>query len=251
MKILLIDIETKPNLGYIWSLWNQNVSLAQLVEAKDTICFAYEWLESPRSKGFHSVWSEGGKPAMVKAAWDLLDEADAVIHYNGSRFDMPHLNALFFESQLGPPSPYKNIDLLATVRKKFGPGVPSKKLAYITQWAGLTTKTDTGGFGLWIGVMKDDPKAQKKMERYCRNDVRIMRPLYYRLLPWLDGHPNRNLYDPKAEGCPRCPAGPDALTRQGFRATMTGMYQRYQCSKCGAYSSEGARAYGASIREDK
>lgn len=247
MKILLIDIETKPNLGYIWSLWNQNVSLSQLVEAKDTICFGYEWLEGG-GKGFHSVWGEDGKQGMVQAAWDLLNEADAVIHYNGSRFDMPHLNALFFEAKMGPPSPYKNIDLLSVVRKKFGQGIPSKKLAYVTQWAGLTTKTDTGGFGLWIGVMKDDPKAQKKMERYCRNDVKIMRPLYYRLLPWIDNHPNRNLYNAKEDGCPKCDGGPGDLVKEGFRYTQTGAYQQYSCRKCKGWCSGGKRSYGSDNR---
>jgi len=252
VKILLIDIETRPNLGYIWSLWNQNVGLGQVVEVKDTICFAYEWLEDkPRAKGFHAVWHEGGRRAMAKAAWDLLDEADAVIHYNGTRFDVPHLNALFIEEDLGRPSPFKNIDLLATVRKAVGQGVPSKRLAYVTKWLGLTSKIETGGFALWVGVIKEDPKAQARMQRYNENDVKIMRPLYYRLLPWIDGHPNRNLYDPKTDGCARCPAESDKLVKAGFAPTLNGMYQRYRCSACGSYVQESKRSFGTSIKESK
>jgi len=33
MQILLLDIETAPNTAHVWGLWNQNVSLNQLMES--------------------------------------------------------------------------------------------------------------------------------------------------------------------------------------------------------------------------
>ncbi|NIV35232.1 MAG: hypothetical protein GWN58_38990, partial [Anaerolineae bacterium] len=48
---------------------------------------------------------------MLEGAWELLDEADAVVHYNGKKFDIPTLNREFVKYGFTPPSPYKQIDL--------------------------------------------------------------------------------------------------------------------------------------------
>src|SRR5882724_428208 len=235
MKILMLDIETAPNLGYIWSLWNQNVSLSQLVLPEEVLCFAAEWLDKPYDKEFHSLWGPLGKEGMARAAHRLLTEADAVISYNGKRFDIPRLNSLMFEYRITAPEGFKHIDLLTTMKQKFG--LPSKKLAYVTKWAGLPTKQDTGGFELWLGVIAGDPKSQRKMERYCRNDVTIMRPLYLRLRSWISGHPNRNLYDfGDGSSCHVCSG---KLQKRGFRSTGISTYQKYCCTKCGSWSTDG------------
>ena len=44
---------------------------------------------------------------MIKGIHKLLDECDAVIHYNGSKFDIPTLNKEFLLHGLHPPAPYK------------------------------------------------------------------------------------------------------------------------------------------------
>lgn len=245
MRILMLDIETSPNLGWVWSLWNQNIGLSQLVVEKDILCFAAEWLDKPYKKEFHAQWGPGGKEGMLKAAHRLLDEADAVIHYNGTRFDVPHLQGEMWKAGMLPPSPHKDIDLLKTVKNKFA--LPSNKLAHVTATAGLATKTQTGGFELWVDVMAGDPKAQKKMQRYCENDVTIMRDLYWSLLPWLVGHPNVSLYG--GQGCPRCGAE-DSLEKRGVRTTSVGQYQRYRCSECGGWSSSGKALHYVDIRSE-
>jgi len=75
---------------------------------------------------------------MIQAAHDLLSEADAVIHYNGNSFDMPWLHTEFLLAGMPPPEPYKNIDLLLAVRKRFR--FVSNKLDYVTQAVGLEGK---------------------------------------------------------------------------------------------------------------
>jgi chromosome partitioning protein len=32
LKVLLLDIETSPNLAHVWGIWQQNVGLSQLLE---------------------------------------------------------------------------------------------------------------------------------------------------------------------------------------------------------------------------
>lgn len=250
MKILAWDIETEPNLAYVWGLWDQNVALNQIEDRASVMSFAARWITDPKNGiVFHGGPKTEDHASMVLAAWDLLNEADALVSWNGKGFDTKHMNREFLLAGLTPPSPAKEIDLMLAVKKRFR--FVSNKLENVAQELGLGGKVKHSGFELWRRCLAGDPQAWREMRRYNEQDVHLLVDLYYRLLPWLDGHPNRNLYDPKTDGCPRCQAGPESLIKQGFRPTMTGMYQRYQCCECGAWSSEGSRAFGASIREEK
>lgn len=229
MRTLLIDIETAPNLAYVWGLWKQNVSLPMFIEPSYMLCFAAKWY-GEESVSFHSL--QDGREEMLEFAWTYLDEADAVVTYYGTAFDIPTLNQEFFQLGMTPPSPAKQIDLKKIVAKKFR--LPSNKLQYVTETLmDLGGKESTGGFETWVGCMNNDPVAWAKMEEYNRRDVVLMEPVYERLLPWIDGHPNRNLYQ-DVQGCPNC--GSIDLRREGHAYTLQGAFQRYQCRMCGKWS---------------
>ena len=44
MKILVLDIETSPHTGFHWGLFQQNISLNQLIESSTVLCWAAKWL---------------------------------------------------------------------------------------------------------------------------------------------------------------------------------------------------------------
>ena len=245
MRRLLIDIETAPNLAHVWSLWNENVGLNQLIESGEMLCFGAQWYGEHNipQYGFHSRWYDGHRN-MVIAAHELLDEADAVIHYNGKRFDVPWLNRSMLEYSISPPSPYKQIDLLETVKREFR--FPSNKLAYVCERLGVGEKIETGGHELWVKVMAGDRKAQQDMERYCLRDVHLLGPLYERLQPWIRDHPSFGAMT-GGDVCPAC--GSDSLNRQGYAYTRTGKYQRYVCGQCGKWSRATKRSAATSITE--
>ena len=247
MKTLLLDIETQPNLAWVWGMYKQHVNPAQLEKPKEILCFATEWLEAPYKPTFLAEWTVG-RQGMAIGARALLDEADAVITYNGDRFDLPHLKALMLTEGLTPPSPYRSIDLYKTM-KQFE--LPFRKLGYVTELLGLSTKSETGGFQLWKDVMAGDLEAQRRMQGYNENDVTIMRDLYYRLLPWIKSPPNRLLYDDD-EDIARCarPACRGKLEKRGTRATGVGLYQRYRCTECGGWTTSGKRLEGADLRPE-
>src|SRR5690349_14141247 len=98
MRILTLDIETSPSLAYVWKLWKENIPLQRLIETGEVICFAAKWYDQPDVM-FHSIFHDG-KDGMVQAAYELLSQADAVVTYNGKKFDMPHLNREFILSGL-------------------------------------------------------------------------------------------------------------------------------------------------------
>lgn len=232
MKILFLDIETSPNTAHVWSLWKTTVSINQIMEPGEMLCWAARWHGS-RTTAFASKHADG-KQAMLERIHALLDEADVVVHYNGKRFDMPTLNKEFVLAGMRPPSPYKQIDLLDTVKSTFR--FASNKLDYVAQQLGLGKKQSHEGHTLWVKCMAGDATAWRTMERYNKQDVLLLIKLYERLLPWIANHPNRALYDPaQAEvSCPNC--GGTHLQKRGKSTTAAGTWQRYQCVGCGAWA---------------
>jgi hypothetical protein len=230
LKILLLDIETAPNLVHVWGLWNQNVGINQIMDSGYVMCWAAKWYGSDEII-FDSIFHSGTK-AMLRRIYKLLDQADAVIHYNGTKFDIPTLNKEFVINGMKPPTPYKQIDLLRTARGQFR--FPSNKLDYIAQTLGIGAKTVHRGHQLWIDCMAKKPEAWEEMEVYNRNDVVILEGVYEILKPWIRNHPNQGLYGEDPAVCPNC--GGSHLHRRGVARTRACVYQRFQCTDCGTWS---------------
>ena len=230
MKILHLDIETSPNLGYIWGLWKQNIGLAQLVESTEILCWVAKW-HGEDELMFKSLGNTT-KEDMIKSMWKLLDETDAVCHYNGVRFDIPHLNREFLDHGLAPPSSYKQIDLLQAVKKQFR--YPSNKLEYVAKQLGIGQKVKHIGFELWTRCMANDQEAWDMMEVYNRQDVVLLEELYNKFVPWIPNHPNFNLYvDNNKVACTKCGSG--NYRRQGYAYTGVSKFQQYRCKDCGSW----------------
>ena len=229
MKILLLDIETSPMTAYVWGIWDQNISPNHIIDSSNILCWAAKWLDSDEVM-FDSVHQSKAKE-MLKGIHGLLDEADAVVHYNGTKFDIPTLNKEFLLFGYNPPSPYKQIDLLRVVRSQFR--FPSNKLDYVSQRLGLGKKTEHAGMELWTKCMKGDKDAWKIMETYNVQDVVLLESLYRRLFSWIKHHPNHNLFS-DSPVCPTC-AKP-RLQKRGTAISSVGTYQRYQCKACGSWS---------------
>lgn len=210
-------------------MFQQNISIGQLIESSSVLCWAAKWLGKKKvyfSSIFHTTFTK-----MIKEIHKLIDEADAVITYNGKRFDMPTLNKEFLLKKLPPPSPYKDIDLLTTARGKFK--FASNKLDYIAQLLGVGQKTSHEGMPLWIECMSKNPKAWKLMKKYNIQDVKLTEEVYYKLQGWIKIHPNHNL-ETEEMVCPNC--GSHHLQKRGVQISLTNMYQRYQCQSCGKWS---------------
>ncbi len=233
MKILLLDIETAPNKVYTWGLFNQNIALNQIDEPGYTLCWSAKWL-GKKEIMFASLY-KNGKREMLKQIEDLLNEADVVVHYNGTRFDIPILNQEFLSMGWGPPKPIQQIDLLRTVRSRFR--FTSNKLAYVAEYLGLGKKVQHKGMMLWRECMAGITVAWRKMEEYNKQDIRILEKVYLALQPWIVNHPNFGLYVFRDRpNCPSCGSGD--IQKRGLARTQTLTYQRYRCMSCGAWSKE-------------
>jgi predicted RNA-binding Zn-ribbon protein involved in translation (DUF1610 family) len=230
LKILLLDIETAPNVVHVWGLWQQNVGINQILDSGYVMCWAAKWLGHDQIF-FDSVKASGAK-RMLEQVHALIEQADAIIHYNGNKFDIPTLNKEFLLHKMLPPAPPKQIDLLRVAKSQFR--FPSNKLDYVAKALGVGQKIKHAGHELWIRCLANEEAAWKEMQEYNVNDVIILEAVYHRLLPWIKNHPNVGLHHDVNDVCPNC--GSHHLERRGFSYTAAAKYQRYQCKACGTWS---------------
>jgi len=240
-RVLLIDIETSLQLSYHFGQWGVNINPELTVEPTRMLCFAAKWL-GEKEVIFASEWRQG-RDMMIALAHDLLNEADVVVHYYGSRFDVPHLNREFFLAGLTPPSPYKQVDLKLAVSKRFK--FDSNKLEFISRACGLEGKIKHEGAMLWRKVQEGDAAAQGRMEKYNVRDTALLEECYERLLPWLPNPPHRHLYDGDG-ACPNC--GSDDLRRDGEYQTALSVFARYSCGNCGSWFRSSSRLRGVKVQ---
>lgn len=230
MNILLIDIETAPNTGYFWGFFKQNINPEYVIESSYVMCWSAKWLGQDRIY-FDSVKKTPNRKAMLSRIHVMMDRADAIVHYNGKKFDIPVLNKEFVKYKMGPPSPAKQIDLLEVCRSRFRFG--SNKLNNVAQQLELGAKFKHSGFQLWIDCMALQAAAWKEMETYNRQDVVLLEALYKRLLPWIDKHPNHGAFE-DALVCPHC-GEEESIQRRGYQVTQMMKYPRYHCQECGSW----------------
>lgn len=243
MRILILDLETRPNLAFCWALWDQNIGLSQIVETGAVISFAAKW-HGERKVLFYSDFHDG-HGVMVQAAWDLMDEADVIVHYNGKAFDIKWLHREFVLAGLAPPSPHKDVDLLTVARSRFK--FTSNKLDHVAQQLGVGAKVKHSGFELWVKCLEGDAQAWALMKKYNVGDCVLTERVYDRLLPWIAGHPHHGLYSESGtDCCPNC--GGTDLEKRGFSYTALGRYQQFRCRTCGGWSKSGKRLDGVGAR---
>jgi hypothetical protein len=246
MRILEIDIETAPSVAYVWRMFKENVGIDQMITPGYTICYAAKWRGEDEVL-FDSLYQSDKRDFLLRL-FDLLDEADVVIHYNGKKFDMPTINKEFIKAGMLPPSPYKQVDLYWVVRKNFR--FESNKLDYVARQLGIGAKVSHKGFTLWKDCMAaleynwgeyipwELDQAWKDMEEYNREDTELLDRLYDKLLPWIDDHPNHALWVESGTErvCPNC--GGTHLVSKGYKRTSVLTYRQYHCLGCGKYPRE-------------
>jgi hypothetical protein len=227
LKILYLDIETTPHEGSFWNLFPKYIPINMLKRPTELLCWAAKW-EGQRDV----VFRKASDTDCIRRIWTMLDEADAVVHYNGKNFDTKHLNREFAKAGLGPPSPYYQLDLLTTVRSNFK--LASNKLDYVCRYFGLGNKVAHTGIELWFDCMEGDKRAWRLMEKYNKRDVLLLPKLYGFLKPWIKNHPNTGLAS--AANKPTCSTcGSTNVQSRGEYRSRTAVYQRYHCTNCGTW----------------
>ena len=228
-KILFVDIETAPSLGWVWAKWETNV-----IDFKRdwyVLSFAWKWAHETKTNvvgliDFPSYKKDiENDEKLIDALWALLDEADIVVAHNGDRFDLPKANTRFISHKLPPPSPYKTVDTLKIARRAFK--FDSNKLDDLGRYLGVGRKLPNTGFHLWKGCMAGDAKSWALMKRYNVQDIKLLEKVYFLMRAWAPTHPNVNK---GGHACPKC--GSTNVQKRGFSYTQLRQKQRFQCLGC-------------------
>lgn len=244
-KILFLDIETFPNVAYVWGKYQQDV--IRYLQEGCIATYAAKWLGSPHIlsgalpdyKGYRAGSYDDSK--LVKDLWALIAEADIVVAHNGDDFDLRVCTARFLKHGLVPPAPIKTVDTKKIAKRvaRFN----SNSLNDIGQYLNFGKKIKTD-FDLWEGCINGDQKQWDLMVKYNKKDVLLLEKLYLYLRPWDTKHPNLS---EEKEACPKC--GSDNVHARGTMRTTTRAYQRWQCQNCGGWhrSIKAEKGNGAKV----
>jgi len=226
MRIATLDIETAPNLGYFWHIHGQHISIDNIVKPTYMLSWSWKWLDKKQI-----IYRDCDDEDFLTLIYDMIEECDAMITFNGVAFDKKHLNREFAKAGMLPPHWPQDIDLIKTVRKQFR--LPSNKLDYCLNYF-LGKKKIHVEYQIWLDCMLNYQYAWDLMKKYNMMDVKRTEELYVFLLPWILNHPNHGLYvedqdDPICRNC-----GSDHVHNKGWQPTNVRGYQRYKCQSCGA-----------------
>lgn len=237
-KILFLDIETTPIAGYVWSIWEQNVGLNQIIKEWSVLSYAGKFL------GTKEIYYNDTRKKkdirddndLLRELHGLLDEADIVVAQNGKQFDIKKINARMLMAGMKPYSPVRVVDTLVVA--KTVAAFTSNKLEWLSKHLTNSPKSQHKafpGFELWDECLKRNPKAFAEMKKYNIQDIIALEKLYKRLLPWIPNHPNLGTYiDGTEPRCPKC--GSVEIQRRGTAVLQAGIYQRFQCQACSGWS---------------
>ena len=237
-KILCIDIETKPMLFWAWGLGEQFIGLDQIEEDWRIMSFAakFEGEKEVIQYDLRNGINDKNEKVLLKKVWDLLDQAQVVVGQNSKRFDIKKLNDRFLHFGMGSPSPFRQIDTYVESKKYFSP--TSHKLEYRSKQLNKKYKklshSKFPGLSLWKECIYGNKEAWTEMATYNIFDVLSTIEYYEILKPWITTI-NFNVFNDELKNS--CNCGSTTLQKRGFNISNTGKFQRYHCTKCGAWTS--------------
>lgn len=235
VKTLLFDVETSPNIGYTWGVWEQDV--IEVIKPRQIICFSWKWLGEKKTNVLSLPDFPGYKrdrdnnKALVSELHKVISKANIIVGHNIDGFDDRRANTDFIKHGHTPPPPHKTVDTLKVARSKFN--FNSNKLNDLGAFLKLGQKVKHSGFELWKGCMNGDAKAWALMRKYNKGDVNLLERVYLKVRPWITNHP---AIKPREESnknppCPLCHER--KLESRGYNISRKGKTPRAQCKACG------------------
>jgi len=231
-KVLIFDIETAPIIAYTWSKWPNAIPDNHIIQDWFIICWSAKWLfdDAIYSSCVTSKEAQkGNDKRVVKALWQMFEEADIIIAHNLDKFDHKRANTRFLKYGLGLPTPFQTIDTLRHARKKFA--ITSNRLDYIAKdFLNIEGKLSTSK-DLWRKAIEGCKESLNEMQTYCDQDVRVLEEVYLHLRPYIQPHPNIGLQiATNTQCCPSC--GSTDIVLKGTYRTYISEYESFRCNSC-------------------
>lgn len=248
-RVLFLDIETAPATGFFWGHTHET-DIIKVLASSFILSYAYQWMheEEIHFKGLpdYPLYKENlsNDFFLLQDLKNLMDAANVIIAHNGDRFDIRTIQGRFIRYNIGPPSPFKQLDTLKVCQSQFR--LESNRLDFVAQYLGIGAKLPHTGLDLWERCMKGDLEAWETMEQYNKHDVYLLKEVYHVIRPYIKNHPNLNLFvdttglEPPREPAPPCPVCLSHHTKRAGRTVLVArQYQQFKCLDCGKYYKGG------------
>jgi hypothetical protein len=233
-KILIWDVESLPNKGYFFAIFDQNINPNFIIKERSLITIAYKWLGDKKAKSLSVADFPGVDPyndgPLIKAFLEIYNQADYTVAHYGDKFDTKFLNTRAIMNGLEAPAPVAQIDTYKLVKKQFN--FNSNRLDYIGKKLGLGGKMPMD-WSYWVACAEGDLKAIKKMAAYNRQDVDLLEAVFKKLMPHVTTKLNRHLFDSPLCSCKHC--GSSDVQQRGFYHNATRSMKRFVCNVCGSW----------------
>ena len=141
-RILIYDIENSQTLVKGWGPMH-DFSVTSIVEDFYILSYAHKWHGEPNTaiRFERKAARRGDDKTLMRKLWKLYDQADAVMAYNGDSFDQKKAWTRMSYHDLGPCSPYIELDPLKMMRQKFK--LTSNKLDFVAKYYGIGANCHT------------------------------------------------------------------------------------------------------------
>lgn len=238
-RIILWDIETLPNFKEVMKVFpglSAYPGLTLKATISSIICVGWKVLGEKRVNvisawDFKTRWRKNVNDdySVVKAAYDVLKDADCIVTHNGKRFDWKHLQTRLIANNLPTLPKIPHIDTCSEAKKHLLSF--NNRLNTLADLMADEKKMEHEGWELWTKVLNKNHAAMIKMEKYCQQDVIVLEKIFKRLRPLMSGLPNYNAFlDPLGKSCPNC--GSHTLIKDGTKTRTNGIFQAYMCKDC-------------------
>lgn len=244
-KIVFWDLETIPDwleIRKVYPRLSDYPGLTLKASITSIICFGYKILGHDKAHcvnawDFPERWAANINDdyEVVKAAYEVLKDADAVVTHNGKRFDWKYLQTRLVKHGFPPLAKVDHIDTCMVAKQHLL--LFNNRLTTVGKFLVDEDKLENGGWDLWVRVCERDPEAQKLMSEYCIQDVALLEKVFRVMRPFMSNIPNHNLFTAEyttGHVCPSC--GSTRINKYGTRITKTKVYQRYRCVDCHSVS---------------
>lgn len=249
-RIVFFDIETVPDLQQALENWTDLVSFRPgkrptMTASVNSVCsFGYRIFGEKKSVGINAWdfpnWAKNvnDDKAILTAAYDILKDADAIVTFNGKRFDEKFIQTRLAIHGLDLMRKTKHIDLCTIAASNLF--LLNNRLKTVAKYLSDDQKLEHDGWPLWVKVhggvnRKRCKESEEKMGKYNLKDVDLMVPIFKILRPLITNIPNYNLYEVGlTKICPKC--GSTRLQPRGHYYTKVSRYRRYRCTDCKSWS---------------
>jgi len=250
-RIILFDLEIIPDLNEALRVWTQ---LSQypgktLRATITSICCAGWKVYGQKQTHCINAWDYkknwkkdvNDDSEVVKAIAEVLEGADAVVSHNGIRFDWKYVQTRIMKHKLPPLPKIAHIDTCSLAKQNLF--AFNNKLNTVGELLANEQKLSHQGWDLWVETHKREQKAMDKMEKYCKQDVKLLEKVFTQMRPFAKNIPNYDLSSlGKKPTCPNC--GSTRLANKGYQYTKTNTFKRYRCFDCASYSRTNAKNRG-------